>query len=1249
MNQRIIIAVFLFLVSSTTSIDAQQADSLVHAAWAAWNKNDQHSVERLFREALAAQPANPRAHIGLSYLFMLQQDHEGSWEEFHRALETLEDPTPYLFAEWISEKLRSSSRHINSSIVPLFTKMAGDSQMAGTLQGPACDRLGEYYEARNDLRTSREYFGRQNTIDDWTLIGAFENISASGYDRIFPPETTYNAGATYEGKNGSPVSWFRAEGIRPDRWVDFTHFFSESDAVFYGNTFVFAPSRQRVQIRVGTSGSLKAFVNDEAVLEVADENNNDMDTYVAETDLQKGWNRLLIKCGYSEISACNFKVRVTDLAGKPVQGMKVSTDPQEYRRRPGAAARPVDNFAESFFRRKITNHPDHIENYLLLADTYLRNDKAVEAELVLEEALRIAPGCGVIHFLLLEAYGRGEKNDEMASTRETLTKLDPDIPSLVQYRVNVALENEQFDEAERLLAHLEKLRPHSSEVMESRIDFFAKKNQSENLIRAIDEAVETYPAEWRFSYLKALLAVRASHKPKEAFEIIERFLKREYTLTALEFLSRISLEASDIPVWESAMDRLLELRPDGPGYWYHKASVYQNLKRYDEAETAIARALRVCPGNSRYWQTRGDLLRTSGTRESAANAYTQALRFDPANFDARTALRDLQGKGYVFSRFDSVDVHALIREAPPAGNYPDDDALVILDDKRRVVYEGGASEYNREYIVRVHNRRGIDQVKEQTIDLNPYTERLTIEKAVTMKRDGTEIKADVDRSQVVFKSLEDGDVAYMKYRIRNLYSGGLARYFWDSYYLNLFYPVQLARYSLLTPAGLQYQHRTQQMPDSPTVRETPDGTLRVWSTLREPAIKSEPEMPTLDRVGKMVFVSSVPSWEDISRWYEDLTRTKIRSTYEITRQVREIVPDSLHLTDLQKVDRIYNFISDRIRYSNVRFRQSKLIPQKARDVLATRMGDCKDMATLFIAMLAELKIPAHFVLLNTRDDAPSSALLPSIPFNHAIVAVDLPGSPLSCDLTAPDYPLGTLPDADIEAYGLDIRPGVDALRLFTPKDFPPRTFRRTTSITVRDDMSVLIGSTDRREGNASATYRNRYRNKSRRDQEDEVKKVLESMYPGVKLVSFELAGIDSNISRSSLTYVAEVPQFLSGSKPFLVMKSPWTRPWQQWSGLGREQRTYPLEFITGLESTEEEVSIQLPKGYKPAEEILPVRHSCSFGDYSTDFHLERGTLKGRRRMVFNISSVSPEDYPAFKSFYNTVVTEDNKPLLLKKK
>ena len=150
------------------------------------------------------------------------------------------------------------------------------------------------------------------------VLGAFDNVSACGYDAIFPPETEYSPSVVYTGKHGSPATWFKVNVVRRDRWIDFERYFIYSEAIFYANTFVYSPVKQAVHIRVGTSGSLKTFLNDELVLSSQDETNNDLDTYIASTELQQGWNRVLIKCGYSEISSCNFMLRITDPNGENV-------------------------------------------------------------------------------------------------------------------------------------------------------------------------------------------------------------------------------------------------------------------------------------------------------------------------------------------------------------------------------------------------------------------------------------------------------------------------------------------------------------------------------------------------------------------------------------------------------------------------------------------------------------------------------------------------------------------------------------------------------------------------------------------------------------------------------------------------------------------------------------------------------------------------------------------------------------------
>lgn len=230
------------------------------------------------------------------------------------------------------------------------------------------------------------------------------------------------------------------------------------------------PLKEIVHVRVGTSGALKTFLNDVEIIRDSLETNNDFDTYIVETELQQGWNRLLVKVGYLEIERCNFLARITDQNGEPIQGLTSSNQPQTYSKVTPAIIRNVPLFAKEFFKKKIELNPTHIENYLMLADCYLRNDQAIEAELLLRKAQKMSPNCGIIYKYFLEAYNRG--TDELITTYEKMVALNKDLIDALLYKFAQLLENEDFDKAEEVLAKIEKQLPESEIVYASRLDLY---------------------------------------------------------------------------------------------------------------------------------------------------------------------------------------------------------------------------------------------------------------------------------------------------------------------------------------------------------------------------------------------------------------------------------------------------------------------------------------------------------------------------------------------------------------------------------------------------------------------------------------------------------------------------------------------------------------------------------------------------------------------------------------------------------
>lgn len=1243
------ISLILALLQVTSLLaSSEKSSTLVAEAWQAWETNDQSQVERKFLAAISEDQKNTRAYLGLSLLYAYQQKYEASWQTFKNVLQTEQDYYPYVYAVWLTPQLRQSLNDPKSGALALVEELAKKADAGGVLRAMASEVAGEHYQERGDLAKAKKFFDGMNSIDEWLVIGPFDNVSACGFDNVYPPEVEFDAAKTYEGKNGVPAQWFKITAIRNDRWIDHRHYFAYLQSVFYANNFIYSPQKQAAQIRIGTSGSLKAFLNDELLIQYFDENNNDLDTYMVATELQAGWNRLLIKCGFSEIDRCNFMVRITDAQGAPIPGLKVSTETQVYKSKPGAPVKPVENFAETFFQEKIKQHPDQLENYVLLADSYLRNDKAIEAELILREASKRAPNCAMLYEHALEAYRRGEKYDEIETVIEKIHGLDQNVPSVLQYKISQHLENEEYAEVERLMQNLERMLPASETVYLLQMQLYSKKREVEKLLELTGKAYQQYPVNWSFAFVQAAFAIQKAQKYDDAIKIISAYVKQRNEVNALAALADTYLKAGNLKKWEETYRQLIALEPASPGYYFQMANTYFSQQNYASAEQMLNQAIAICPNSSGYWAKLAEVHRIQNNLELAKNDYRQALRYLPTNYDAREKLRALEGKQPILAQFEARDIRELIKNSPGADSYPDNSGVILLSDHKRVVYEQGASESAEELLVRVFNKNGVDDFKEYWIGYNSFSEDLIVEKAVVIKPDGAEIKADVGNNQVVFKSLEENDFIYLKWRIKNFYRGKLSNHFWDTFFFNGFYPIKQIRYSLLAPADLKFQYRGLRMPDTPVKKTTEDGVIYQWELHDEPALPYEAGMPLLEDIGKVLYLTSLPDWEYLVKWYSDLAATKTRSSYEIKEQVVALFPDLDKISEEEKIARIYNFITENIRYSSVPFRQSGLVPQSARDVLVTKIGDCKDVATLCIAMLREVGIEAHHVLVNTKDQGRNENILPAIAFNHCIAGVETKTGMQYLDLTANNYPVNAMPELDIEGFSLLIKPGVRAPGYLSRESTAPRVVARRAVATIREDNSIAVEERSRKTGSLGAAMRQQYRHLSARDREKELAQVLSESFPNVKLTRLELQNLDELAPEVNYVYHFEAPNYVTDASQFKLFKMPWADDLPANEALSYESRKHPYEYWPWADSLIQEIEVKLPAGYAPMDLPNVVEYASPIGDYSVRYSFVAGALNGRRVLINRKSVVSPEEYADFKKFYNNVVKEDSRQILLKK-
>ncbi len=118
--------------------------------------------------------------------------------------------------------------------------------------------------------------------------------------------------------------------------------------------------------------------------------------------------------------------------------------------------------------------------------------------------------------------------------------------------------------------------------------------------------------------------------------------------------------------------------------------------------------------------------------------------------------------------------------------------------------------------------------------------------------------------------------------------------------------------------------------------------------------------------------------------------------------------------------KIYKYIGENITYSSLDFRQSGYVPQLPSKTVSTKLGDCKDVSTLFVAMAEKAGLKANLVLVQTNNNGYEALKLPAISFNHCIVKVVIDNKDYFLEITDNFLPFKALPSNLYKAKALII-------------------------------------------------------------------------------------------------------------------------------------------------------------------------------------------------------------------------------------
>ena len=1247
------ILLLLLLLTSTFCFAGDYED-----AWLAFNQNDRTKAEALFKKAMK----NPQTAIDayLSYMYVLAlEDREDELTDFSKMIyDKAENPYPYIYSLWHKSAVtggydKKSDKSVQSQLLDRLEK---DPKASGSLKASA-----HYVRAMSilfggNIQASFQEKSLMGGIQEWQYVGPFDNSSESGFDKNYGPLEHPEPTAVFTSSLNSEIKWFTPKYFTKEGWVYAYPHIVATNSVIYMQTFLNSPSDIDAYICAGGYGSMKIWVNDQQIISEAEEIQTELDIYKNKCRLNKGYNRVLIQLGYNKTDKANFILRVTDENQNLIPNIKVSPQNQPYTpNKEKVSTTSIKHFAEAYFEDKVKKEPNNLLGHILLAETYLRNEKGWKAREVVENALTIAPNNSILLYLLTRCLGLSRNRTELSKTYEKLKENEKGKVLGYLFELREQSETQNYAKALELLEKKGTISKKDEEYYSTKIQLLAANKQVEDMLKTIAEAFAKFPTNKTF--LRNAFSVRKQgyKDNKGAIALLENYLKKNFDFGISQELAQEYFDMGNKVKGFETLEKLYAAFPWDPDLTIEIGRHYFDEQNYDKALKYCAGALDIAPYCAVYHHNLAMIYMQKGDSKEAEKYLTQSLQYDANRYDSQRKLRELKHKEPIETLFPKTDINALIAESMKNTPKGDFNYSLIAEEINRVVYPEGGQETYYTFAIKVLNKQGVERFKEYQIGFNQYSESLNIEKAEVIKKSGGKVQAETEENMLVFTNLEPEDVVFIKYKIQHYYHGKISKDFMDNFSFDSFIPIEYSRYSLLVADKYKFDYKMVNSDLKPEVKEVENFKLYVWEKRKIAEIKDEPYMPELCDFTPTLFISSLKSWDDVANWYSDLAYSKTQEDYEVRKVYEELFADKKGLSELAKAKIIYEYILKNIRYSSISFRQSSYVPQKASKTIATQLGDCKDLSSLFVALGKLAGLETRLVLVNTRDNGLNNMILPSINFNHCIVKLTADGKVYYLELTDNVLPFGSLPSSLYQASILEIpRPEEKASSQLQSLKPDTRTLNQAT-FTMKinlDKNDLKINANFLKIGSLTTNLRYNLAGKSQDKQKEYVQKIVADNVKNTVTIQNTQFGNNLNQLADSLSFevdytikneVIEVGEMSMFRLPILDVIATLER-------FPEEKRNFAFEYwqYETIDVYNNTYIISLPAGKVFTELPADVSLSANGNTYSLKYEkLADNQLKVTRKAQTNRDNISAEKYPDFKEFIEKLIKAETKYIAFK--
>lgn len=610
--------------------------------------------------------------------------------------------------------------------------------------------------------------------------------------------------------------------------------------------------------------------------------------------------------------------------------------------------------------------------------------------------------------------------------------------------------------------------------------------------------------------------------------------------------------------------------------------------------------------------------------------------------------------------------------APSFGKEKNYGAVVLYDKCFVKFFPDGRKVWREEKAVKITGKKGIKDFGEIVIPFSTEHQKLKILYAYTVTPDGKVLKPGKKAINVVYPPFVSeapiySDLKYKTISMPGVRVGSVIKYayelktvkpymknqFWETNYMQDEYPVKEASFTALIPKGKYYKFKTYNMnkeESKPQVKEKGKFVELSWKIKDVPPVIREPNMPPFEEIAKRVVITSLKSWQEVSKWYSELAKEAVKPDELVKETTLKVVKGKK--TTEEKIRAIYNFVSQNIRYVGMEFGINGYKPHKASDILKNRYGDCKDHATLLIAMLKVIGVKGYPVLIPTIERANLDPEMPMpTAFNHEIAAIKWKGSWFFMDTTSDFVPFGYLPPSDQGRGVLIVDVDKEKRELGKTPVFPPESNLEgfKGKFTLKPFGSLEGEFKFNYTGIYGVIERARLTGAPQEQVRRHVEELAAKVSPGFDVEEFKLSNYrDLNENEVWIEIKGKDRNYGTVTSHYLLAKFPTPDYSRLVSLVAAKSRRYP--YVVGYKMEKlSDVKLELPKGYTLYLKPENFSFKNRVGSFSVEWKVNGRELSFRSKMVLWKRVVPVEEYQDLRELFNTAVkTLRNQIIVLKR-